>query len=115
MRRAMRSIVAVSWPRTRVRGIVHRTMNITIGILGFAHGHVGVYCDQWMKMPDRAVRIAAGWDHDAQRLAAAHDQFKFDACASPEALVRRDDVAAVVIGTETSMHAELVELAAEAG
>ena len=90
-------------------------MSITLGILGFAHGHVGVYCDQWMKMPDHPIHIAAGWDHDAQRLAAAREKFNVDACDSPEALVRREDVQAVVIGGETSLHADLVETAADAG
>ena len=48
-------------------------MPINLGILGFAHGHVGVYVDQWLKMSDAPVRVVAGWDHDRQRLRPAED------------------------------------------
>jgi len=88
-------------------------MSINVGILGFAHGHVGVYCEEWLKMPERPVRIAAGWDHDAQRLATSTAKYGCRVCASPAAAV--DGCDAVVIGAETSMHADLVELVATAG
>ncbi len=88
---------------------------IPIGILGFAHGHVGMYCDRWRAQPELGVRVAAGWDHDPDRLAAAAQKHGLDPCATAGALLARPDIRAVVIGAETSRHAELVELAAAAG
>ena len=89
-------------------------MALNLGILGFAHGHVGIYCDQWLNMPGEPVTIAAGWDHDAARLNAAREKFKLAPCHSPAALLDTPQLDAVVIGAETSLHAELVEAAAAA-
>jgi predicted dehydrogenase len=41
---------------------------IRIGVLGFAHGHVPMYCSRWREKPELGVRVVAGWDHDAARL-----------------------------------------------
>ena len=40
-------------------------MTINLGILGLAHGHVSVYCEQWMKMAERPVHLVTAWDRDA--------------------------------------------------
>ena len=88
-------------------------MSVNVGILGFAHGHVGVYCDQWLTEPTMDIRVASGWDHDASRAITARDRFRILLAPSPEALLR-SDIDAVIIGAETSMHADLVELAADA-
>jgi predicted dehydrogenase len=88
---------------------------ITIGILGFAHGHVDAYCNRWRENPDWGVRAVAGWDPDAARLAGAAAKHQIVACQSAGALLARSDIQAVVITAETSRHAELVELAAAAG
>lgn len=90
-------------------------MTMRIGILGFAHGHVGTYCNAWNKMPRDTVRLVAGWDHDRARADAAQEQFKLSIEPSPAALLARADMDAVVIGAETSLHADLVEQAAAAG
>ncbi len=89
-------------------------MAIRIGILGFAHGHVGTYCSVWKKEPE-AVHLVAGWDHDAARAKSAKDQFGVALADSPATLLSRPDVDAVVIGAETSRHADLCEQAAQAG
>jgi len=89
--------------------------SIPIGILGFAHGHVGTYCTRWREQPELGVRVVAGWDHDAARLTESAAKFSVEACATAEALVARPDIRAVVIGAVTSRHAELVERAAAAG
>jgi predicted dehydrogenase len=86
-----------------VRGAV---MTPKVAVLSFAHGHVGVYCDQWSKSGE--VEIVAGWDHDASRVKPNVKAF-----ATPQAAVEHAD--AVAIGVETSMHTDLVELAADAG
>lgn len=88
---------------------------IRTAILGFAHGHVDTYASRWKEQPQLGVQVVAGWDHDAGRAETAcrkHALEKVDLLAD---LLRRSDVEAVVIGSETSMHAELVEQAARAG
>lgn len=90
-------------------------MTMGIGILGFAHSHVNAYCSQWRSRPDLGVRVVAGWDHDAGRADAAGKQHETPVESTSAALLRRADVAAVVIAAETSMHADLVQQAAAAG
>lgn len=102
-------------------------MSIGLGILGWAHGHAGAYCGQWVGFAARtassdgspsepyALRLVAGWDHDAARAAASNTKFGMATSPSAEALLKRPDIDAVVIGAETSMHADLVEQAAAAG
>ncbi len=90
-------------------------MSHGIGILGFAHGHVNSYCTRWRQNPDWGVQPVAGWDHDAARLERAVEQHQLAACESPQALLGREDVTAVVVSAETSLHAELVAAAAAAG
>lgn len=80
---------------------------IRLGILGFAHGHVGMYIAEWRKRND--VELVAGWDHDAERAKKSGIPVAGNAA---DALARVD---AVVIAAETSFHAELVEQAAAAG
>lgn len=88
---------------------------IGVGILGFAHSHVGTYLHQWRTTPSHDVLAIAGWDHDTSRLARAAERHEIKSCATAEQLVSRPDIKAVVIASETSMHADLVELAAAAG
>ncbi|MCE5327205.1 MAG: Gfo/Idh/MocA family oxidoreductase [Planctomycetaceae bacterium] len=88
---------------------------MNVGILGFAHGHVGAYCGQWKNNPQMGVSVVAGWDHDATRLADAAKNFGLTACASPRDVLATEGLEAVVIAAETNRHAELVELAAAAG
>lgn len=77
-----------------------------LGILGFAHGHVGAYVGEWRKRDD--VQLVAGWDHDVERARKSG----ITVASIPEVLRRVD---AVVISSETSRHVELVEQAAAAG
>ncbi|NKB69863.1 MAG: gfo/Idh/MocA family oxidoreductase [Candidatus Latescibacteria bacterium] len=86
-----------------------------IGVLGFAHGHVNMYCAQWKQQAAMDIELAAGWDHDSRRLVQAVEEHGLEACSSPEALCQRADIDAVVISAETSLHADLVEQAAAAG
>lgn len=88
---------------------------IRIGILGFAHGHVGTYCAQWHTRAELGIALSAGWDHDAKRLQANVQRYGMAACDSVAQLLAQTDLDAVLIGAETSMHAELVEQAAAAG
>ncbi len=88
---------------------------IRVGILGFAHGHVDVYCAQWRQHPAHGVEAVAGWDHDGQRLAKAAAAHGLRCYGEADDLLGAHDVGAVVIGAETSLHAGLVERAAAAG
>jgi len=89
-------------------------MPVNVGILGFAHGHVGTYCTRWREQPELGVRLIAGWDHDAARAESAGQQFEIAVAPSVAALLH-SDIDAVVIGTETAYHADMVEQAAAAG
>ena len=89
-------------------------MAINLGILGLAHGHVGVYCEQWRKHLPQDIKLVAAWDHDVTRAATAKDKFQVDVADSVRDLLARTDLNAVVIGAETSLHADLVEAAAAA-
>jgi len=53
-------------------------------IVGFAHGHVGGYCEEWKRHPEYGLRVVAGWDHDLARLeqAAAHERDRGDRIAA---------------------------------
>jgi len=88
---------------------------VRVGILGFAHGHVGMYCAKWREHPEFGVRVVAGWDHDTARAAENCKKHGLEAAPAAEALLGRRDISAVVITAETSLHAELVEQAAAAG
>jgi len=90
-------------------------MALGVGIIGFAHGHVASYCAQWRADTSLGLEVLAGWDHDAERLAAAATQHEIQASPELEDLLRREDLRAVIIAAETSMHADLVERAAAAG
>lgn len=86
-----------------------------VAILGFAHGHVGVYCQQWRQRPELGFEVAAGWDQDGARLAQAAKDHGCRAAASLEEILADPAIAAVVIGSETAYHADLVEKSAAAG
>jgi predicted dehydrogenase len=90
-------------------------MTVNVGILGFAHGHVGMYCTQWKQNPALEINLVAGWDHDAARLKKNCDNFGVQGATDLDEFLARPDMAAVVIGVETSMHADVVEKAAAAG
>ena len=82
-------------------------MSVRLGVLGFAHGHIGMYMAEWRKTG--AVELIAGWDHDVERAKKS---------GIPVANSVADvlgQVDAVIITAETSRHADLVEQAAAAG
>ena len=90
-------------------------MPVRVGILGLAHGHVGVYCREWRAHPEYGARVVAAWDHDPARLARAAEDHALAPEGTADALLARGDVDAVVIGAETSLHADLAIRAAAAG
>lgn len=90
--------------------------SIGLGILGLAHGHVSTYCQEWLSNPAWGVEPRALWDHDASRLAQAGEKWpQLSLAKDVTSMLAREDIQAVVIGAETSHHADLVEQAAAAG
>lgn len=90
-------------------------MAIGVGILGYAHGHVGAYIAQWREHPEWGVSVVAAWDHDADRLQKNASPLGIRQYQTPGELLADPAVQAVVIASETSRHADLAELAAAAG
>jgi predicted dehydrogenase len=88
---------------------------IRLGILGFAHGHVKGYWEEWNNHPEYGVSVIAGWDHNPERLGESCEALGLESHSDVEELLKRDDIQAVVVSSETSMHAELVERAAAHG
>ena len=86
---------------------------IRVGIIGFAHGHVFRYGGEWNAHPEYGVQIAGGWDRDEARCKEGCEKLSTVPFESLEALLA-SDISAVVISSETSFHAEYVELAAAA-
>lgn len=90
-------------------------MTVQTAILGFAHGHVNAYCDAWKQQPEMGVSVLAAWDHDTARLEQMSASLGLKAHTDLDELLSHTDIQAVIIAAETSMHAELVERAAEKG
>src|SRR5579884_1116243 len=86
---------------------------INLGILSFAHGHVGVYCNQMQGWDD--VRLVATWDDDEARGKASAEKFGMDYSPHVEDVLGRKEIDAVIVTSETNKHADLCVAAAEAG
>jgi predicted dehydrogenase len=96
-------------------GMGEDRMEIKVGILGFAHGHVESYLNVWKNDSRLGVKVIAGWDYDRERLSRAVQKHQIIGYDTPEELLDNADVQAVVITVETAYHADLVEKAAAAG
>ena len=86
---------------------------IGIGVLSFAHGHAGMYCDVLQHFED--AKLVAAWDADVSRGQEHATRFGMEYSASYQELLARDDIDAVIITAETSSHIELIEAACLAG
>lgn len=86
---------------------------LSIGVLGFAHGHALGYCEVIAGFED--AHVVAGWDHDVARGRAACERFGFEFVPDADKLAARSDIDAVIITVETNRHADLAEMAAVAG
>jgi predicted dehydrogenase len=86
---------------------------INVGVISFAHGHVGVYCNQMKDWDD--VRLVAAWDDDTSRGRANADKFGMEYTPHLEDLVGRRDIDAIIVTSETNKHGDHCVAAAEAG
>ncbi len=86
---------------------------IGVGVLSFAHGHVGMYVQVMKGFPD--VRLVAAYDDNPTRGEAICAQVGMAYSPHVEDVLSRTDIQAVMIGSETCRHAELCVAAAQAG
>ena len=86
---------------------------IGIGVLSFAHGHVGVYVDVMKSWEE--VRLVAGYDDKEERGRAVCGNAGMRYSARVEDVVGDPGVDVVIIGSETSRHADLCVAATAAG
>ncbi|MHB0874443.1 MAG: Gfo/Idh/MocA family protein [Anaerolineae bacterium] len=84
-----------------------------IGIVSFAHGHVGTYAQRIAGFDD--ARLVACWDDDEQRGRTNADNFSMAYSPHLEDVLHHPDVDCIVIGSETNGHAELALAAIDAG
>lgn len=86
---------------------------IGIGIVSFAHGHVGVYAQVIKGFDD--VRLVACWDDNESRGKRNGEAFGMAYSPYLEDTINRPDVHCVILGSETNRHADLAIAAMEAG
>lgn len=84
-----------------------------IGVISFAHGHAGVYCQVLKGFDD--VTLVSAWDDNPERGQAAANNHGLEFYTDPDAILHDPRVDAVIITCETNRHAEYVERAAAAG
>ena len=84
-----------------------------IGVISFAHGHAGTYCQQMLGFDD--VRLVAAWDDDAERGRVSAERYGLRYTPHLEDLLRDPEVQAVIVTSETNRHADHVAAAAQAG
>ncbi|MBN2309774.1 MAG: Gfo/Idh/MocA family oxidoreductase [Candidatus Hydrogenedentes bacterium] len=86
---------------------------IGIGVLSFAHGHVNSYAHVMKDFED--VRLVAAYDDDEGRGKGVCEATGMQYTPHVEDVLSNPDVQAVMVGSETSRHAELCVAAAQAG
>lgn len=86
---------------------------IGIGVLSFAHGHVGAYVDVMKQFED--VRLVSAYDDNEVRGKGVCESAGMRYTPHVEDVLNDPDVQAVMVGSETSRHAELCVAAAQAG
>lgn len=86
---------------------------IGIGVLSFAHGHVGAYVEEMKRFDD--VRLVSAYDDNEARGQSVCAGAGMKYTPHPEDVLDDPAVQAVMVGSETSRHAELCVAAAAAG
>jgi predicted dehydrogenase len=86
---------------------------VGIGVLSFAHGHAGVYCQVMKDFPD--VELVAAWDDNPERGRKACETYGLDFRLRVEDVLADARIDAVIVTSETNRHADLIEQAAAAG
>jgi predicted dehydrogenase len=84
-----------------------------IGVLGWAHGHVGSYAGLIKGFEDAEILMA--WDHDQARGERCAESFGGGYSPDPADVLDNPDIKLVLIGAETNRHPEVCVAAANAG
>jgi len=74
-----------------------------------------MYCNIWRDQPGLGVEVVSAWDHDSARQTQWTEQRNLRVFSDVADLLAQPGLEAVVIGAETSRHADLVVAAARAG
>lgn len=91
----------------------HLVSKFGIGVLSFAHGHIGTYAQQIVHFDD--AHLVAAWDDNPERGRAQAETFGMAYSPRLEDVLSHPDVDCVMIGSETNKHADLAIAALEAG
>lgn len=86
---------------------------IGIGFLSFAHGHVSAYADVMKAFDD--VRLISAYDDNEDRGKGVCANAGMAYTPHVEDVLNNPEVQAVIVGSETNRHADLVVAAAQAG
>lgn len=86
---------------------------LRVAVLSFWHVHAGDYARSTVQHPD--TELVAVWDDDAARGTEGAEQFGVPFEPDLDALLGRDDIDAVTVTTETSVHRDVMIRAAAAG
>ncbi len=86
---------------------------LRVAVLSFWHVHAGDYARSTVQHPD--TELVAVWDDDVARGEEGAERFGVPFEPDLDALLARDDVDAVTVTTETSVHREVLTRAAAAG
>jgi len=86
---------------------------ITVAFAGVAHIHTPSYIDLVRKRPD--VRVKYVWDHQADRAERRAKDAGAQAVSDVKVIWSDPEISAVIILSETNLHADLVMAAAKAG
>ncbi|MEO6907654.1 MAG: Gfo/Idh/MocA family oxidoreductase [Abditibacteriaceae bacterium] len=87
--------------------------HITIGIAGFAHGHVSTYCTKISEFED--AKVTCAWDHDDARLQNRAEAFGLKQYKNLADLLADSSIDAIIVGSETNRHADIIEAVCAAG
>jgi predicted dehydrogenase len=97
----------------RVRAADEEGKTVTLAFVGCAHIHTPGFIKLLNGRKD--VKVKYVWDHDAARAAKRAGELKAVVAAKPGEIWSDNEIAGVVICSETNRHHELVTAAAEAG
>lgn len=86
---------------------------IAVALVGCAHIHTPQFINILKHRPD--YQVVAVWDHDPERAKKRADELQSTPTTSLESILSNPEIKAVIIGSETSRHEELVIATAKAG
>lgn len=86
---------------------------IAVALVGCAHIHTPQFVNILNSRPE--FKVAAVWDHDLERARKRADELKSTPTTELSSVWSDPDIKAIIVGSETNRHEELVLAAAKAG